>query len=88
MSLQLTFTLMGVPAVEVSVIPLIKKLPNILDLPLISTFVKMAIRAGVRSLAYVQSLLISDVGLDRFSRGSEEHDFEFAGDAERSGNWR
>ena len=45
--LQLTFTLMGVPAVDVSVTPLIKRLPNLLDLPLISTFVKMAISAGV-----------------------------------------
>ena len=38
---------MGVPAVEVSAIPLLSKLPNILDLPLISRFVKMAIAAGV-----------------------------------------
>lgn len=41
---------MGVPAVDVSVTPLIKRLPNILDLPLISTFVKLAISAGVRNL--------------------------------------
>ena len=40
---NLTFTLMGVPAVEVSVVPLLSKLPNVLDLPLISRFVKMAI---------------------------------------------
>jgi Ca2+-dependent lipid-binding protein len=38
---------MGVPAVEVSATPMSKFLPNVLDLPLISKFVKMAIAAGV-----------------------------------------
>jgi Ca2+-dependent lipid-binding protein len=39
---------MGVPAVDVSVVPLMKNLPNVLDLPLISGFVRDAIAAGVR----------------------------------------
>jgi Ca2+-dependent lipid-binding protein len=38
---------MGVPAIEVSAIPLSKVLPNVFDLPLVSRFVKMAIAAGV-----------------------------------------
>lgn len=37
---------MGVPDVDVSVIPMTKALPNVLDLPLVSNFVKMAIAAG------------------------------------------
>jgi Ca2+-dependent lipid-binding protein len=44
---------MGVPAVEVSVVPMSKALPNVLDLPFISSFVKMAIAAGVRSSHYL-----------------------------------
>ncbi|KAG8753597.1 hypothetical protein FRC14_005894 [Serendipita sp. 396] len=56
---NLTFTLMGVPAVEVSVTPLIKQLPNILDLPLISTFVKMAISAGTASLVAPKSMTLN-----------------------------
>jgi Ca2+-dependent lipid-binding protein len=43
---QLTFTLCGVPSVEISAIPMSRKLPNVLDLPFISYFVKMAIAAG------------------------------------------
>lgn len=50
---------MGVPAVEVSVIPLLKFLPNVLDLPLISTFVKMAISAGTASLVAPKSMTIN-----------------------------
>lgn len=56
---NLTFTLMGVPAVDVSVTPLIKRLPNLLDLPLISTFVKMAIAAGTASLVAPKSMTLN-----------------------------
>lgn len=56
---NLTFTLMGVPAVDVSVTPLIKRLPNILDLPLISTFVKLAISAGTASLVAPKSMTLN-----------------------------
>jgi Ca2+-dependent lipid-binding protein len=38
---------MGVPKVSVSVEPFTKKLPNILDLPLIQKFVEMGIAAAV-----------------------------------------
>jgi Ca2+-dependent lipid-binding protein len=44
---NLTVTLMGVPKVEVSVEPFTKKLPNVLDLPLIKQFVEMGIAAAV-----------------------------------------
>jgi Ca2+-dependent lipid-binding protein len=57
--LQLTFTLMGVPAVEVSAIPMLRQLPNILDLPLVSRFVRMAIAAGTASLCAPNSMTLS-----------------------------
>lgn len=47
---NLTVTLIGVPKVEVSVEPFTKKLPNVLDLPLIKKFVEMGIAAAVRVL--------------------------------------
>ncbi|KAG8897581.1 hypothetical protein FRC01_011279, partial [Tulasnella sp. 417] len=56
---NLTFTLMGVPAVEVSVVPLASRLPNILDLPFISKFVKMAIAAGTASLIAPRSMTLN-----------------------------
>ncbi|KAG8861392.1 hypothetical protein FRB96_002841 [Tulasnella sp. 330] len=56
---NLTFTLMGVPAVEVSVVPLISKLPNILDLPGISRFVKMGLAAGTASLVAPKSMTLN-----------------------------
>lgn len=43
---NVTFTLMGVPAIEASAIPLAKALPNVLDLPLISGFVQSSIAAA------------------------------------------
>jgi Ca2+-dependent lipid-binding protein len=56
---NLTFTFMGVPAVEVSVTPMSKNLPNVLDLPLISTFVKMAIAAGVAEYVAPKSMTLN-----------------------------
>ncbi|KAF5369071.1 hypothetical protein D9758_002979 [Tetrapyrgos nigripes] len=56
---NVTFTFMGVPAVEVSAIPLSSKLPNVLDLPLISRFVKMAIKAGTAELVAPKSMTIN-----------------------------
>ena len=50
---------MGVPAVEVSVTPMSKNLPNVLDLPLISTFVKMAIAAGVAEYVAPKSMTLN-----------------------------
>ncbi|GAA5990859.1 hypothetical protein JCM10908_000050 [Rhodotorula pacifica] len=43
---NVTFTLMGVPAINASAIPLAKALPNVLDLPLISGFVQSSIAAA------------------------------------------
>ncbi|KAG9114914.1 hypothetical protein FRC07_007586 [Ceratobasidium sp. 392] len=56
---NLTFTLMGVPGVEVSAIPMSKVLPNLLDLPLISRFVKMAIAAGTAELVAPKSMTLN-----------------------------
>ena len=50
---------MGVPAVEVSAIPLAKALPNVLDLPLVSRFVKMAIAAATAEFVAPKSLTIN-----------------------------
>lgn len=56
---NLTFTLLGVPGVEVSAVPLVKALPNVLDLPLVSTFVRMAIKAGTVSLVAPNSITLN-----------------------------
>ncbi|THU98190.1 hypothetical protein K435DRAFT_36783 [Dendrothele bispora CBS 962.96] len=53
------FTFMGVPAAEVSAIPLSSKLLNVLNLPLISKFVKMAIKAGTAELVAPKSMMIN-----------------------------
>lgn len=50
---------MGVPAVEVSVVPLTTRLPNLLDLPFISKFVKMAIAAGTSTLVAPKSMTLN-----------------------------
>lgn len=54
-----TFALCGVPAVEVSAIPMSNKLPNILDLPFVSSFVKMGIAAGTAELAVPKSMTLN-----------------------------
>ncbi|KAK8844773.1 hypothetical protein IAR55_006623 [Kwoniella newhampshirensis] len=56
---NLTFALCGVPAVEVSAIPMSNKLPNVLDLPFVSSFVKMGIAAGTAELAVPKSMTIN-----------------------------
>lgn len=50
---------MGVPAVEVSVIPLMKRLPNILNIPLISGFVRNAINAGTAEYVAPKSMTLN-----------------------------
>lgn len=50
---------MGVPAVEVSAIPMAKALPNVFDLPLISRFVKMAIAAGTAEFVAPKSMTLN-----------------------------
>ena len=56
---NVTFTMMGVPAVEVSVQPMIKALPNILDLPIISGFVKTAIAAACNEYVAPKSMTMN-----------------------------
>jgi Ca2+-dependent lipid-binding protein len=56
---NLTFSLCGVPSVEVSAIPMAKALPNILDLPFISSFVKMGIAAGTAELCVPKSMTLN-----------------------------
>jgi len=56
---NVTITLMGVPKVEVSVEPFTKKLPNILDLPLIKGFVEMGIAAACAQYIAPKSLTLN-----------------------------
>ena len=50
---------MGLPKVEVSVVPLSKRLPNVLDLPLISSFVQSAIAAAANEYVAPKSLTLN-----------------------------
>ncbi|GAA6022197.1 hypothetical protein JCM10207_003939 [Rhodosporidiobolus poonsookiae] len=56
---NVTFTLMGVPAVEVSAIPLSSALPNVLDLPLISGFVASAVAAATSVYCAPKSMTLN-----------------------------
>ncbi|KAK0555282.1 hypothetical protein OC846_001795 [Tilletia horrida] len=56
---NLTFTLMGVPRVEISVVPLAKALPNVLDLPLISGFVQSSIAAACNMYVAPKSMTLN-----------------------------
>lgn len=56
---NLTFSLMGVPKVEISAIPMIKALPNVLDLPLISGFVQSSIAAAANMYVAPKSMTLN-----------------------------
>ncbi|KLT44405.1 hypothetical protein CC85DRAFT_242629 [Cutaneotrichosporon oleaginosum] len=56
---NVTFALCGVPSVEVSAIPMSRHLPNVLDLPLISSFVKDGIAAGTAELSVPKSMTLN-----------------------------
>lgn len=56
---NLTFTLCGVPHVDVSCVPMSKKLPDVLDLPFVSNFVKMAIAAGTAEMCAPKSMTLN-----------------------------
>lgn len=56
---NLTISLMGVPNVEVSVIPMTRALPNVLDLPLISGFVKSSIAAAANEYVAPKSMTLN-----------------------------
>lgn len=56
---NLTFTLMGVPMVGISAIPMLRVLPNVLDLPLISNFVQTSIAAAANMYVAPKSMTMS-----------------------------
>lgn len=56
---NLTISLMGVPNIEVSVIPMTKALPNVLDLPMISGFVKSSIAAAANEYVAPKSMTLN-----------------------------
>lgn len=56
---NLTFTLMGVPRVEVSAIPMSKALPNVLNLPIISGFVQNGIAAACNEYVAPKSMTLN-----------------------------
>ncbi|THG95827.1 hypothetical protein EW026_g5890 [Hermanssonia centrifuga] len=56
---NLTVTLMGIPEVAVSVEPFTKKLPNVLDLPMIQKFVEMGVAAACAQFVAPKSLTIN-----------------------------
>lgn len=56
---NVTFSLMGVPRIEVSVQPMTRALPNLLDLPLISSFVQMAIGAAANMFVAPKSMTLN-----------------------------
>lgn len=56
---NVTFTLCGVPSIEASAIPLTSKLPNVLDLPIISGFVQSAIAAAASAYCAPKSITMN-----------------------------
>lgn len=50
---------MGVPAIEASAIPISRTLPNVLDLPLISGFVKSSIAAATSIYCAPKSMTLN-----------------------------
>ncbi|EGG02680.1 uncharacterized protein MELLADRAFT_49768 [Melampsora larici-populina 98AG31] len=56
---NLTFTMMGVPKIEVSAKPMVRAIPNILDLPIISGFVQSSIAAACAEYVAPKSMTIN-----------------------------
>lgn len=56
---NLTFSLMGVPSVSISAIPMTRILPNVLDLPLISNFVQSSIAAAANMYVAPKSMTMN-----------------------------
>lgn len=54
----LTFTFMGLPHIQVGCVPMVERGVNILNLPLISNFVQMAIRAATNMYVAPRSLTL------------------------------
>ncbi|KAG0149934.1 hypothetical protein CROQUDRAFT_39134 [Cronartium quercuum f. sp. fusiforme G11] len=56
---NLTFTMMGVPKISVSAKPMVRAIPNILDLPVISGFVQSAIAAACAEYVAPKSMTMN-----------------------------
>jgi Ca2+-dependent lipid-binding protein len=56
---NLTISLMGVPNIEVGVIPMTRLLPNVLDLPIVSGFVKSSIAAACNEYVAPKSMTLN-----------------------------
>ena len=56
---NVTFSLMGVPSVAISAIPMARFLPNVLDLPLISNFVQSSIAAACNMYVAPKSMTMN-----------------------------
>jgi Ca2+-dependent lipid-binding protein len=56
---NVTITMMGVPDVHVNVVPMARALPNVLDLPLISGFVKSSIAAALNEYVAPKSMTLN-----------------------------
>lgn len=56
---NVTITLMGVPSIEASAIPLTRFLPNVLDLPFVSSLVKSSIAAATTPYVAPRSLTLN-----------------------------
>ncbi|EJD48327.1 hypothetical protein AURDEDRAFT_183631 [Auricularia subglabra TFB-10046 SS5] len=48
---EVTYTLLGIPQLDVSIYPLSRRMPNVLDIPMLSGFIRQSIAAGMS--AYV-----------------------------------
>ncbi|KAK6501411.1 hypothetical protein TWF481_009251 [Arthrobotrys musiformis] len=55
---QMTFTFLGQPKVTLSCIPLMKKMPNIMDVPIISSFVQSSVDAAMSEYVAPKSLTL------------------------------
>lgn len=56
---NVTFSMMGVPSVAISAIPMARFLPNVLDLPLISNFVQSSIAAACNMYVAPKSMTMN-----------------------------
>lgn len=73
---NVTVTLMGVPRIEVSVQPMTRALPNLLDLPLISSFVQMAIAAAANEFVAPKSMTLN---MEEMLTGAAANDTQAVG---------
>ncbi|KAF3112864.1 hypothetical protein TWF569_000529 [Orbilia oligospora] len=55
---QMTFTFLGQPKITLSCIPLMKKMPNIMDVPIISSFVQSSVDAAMSEYVAPKSLTL------------------------------